>query len=292
MVTRHATPVCPRCEGMVTRGKTARNRLRGSDHFLLHYDPALLSRAGGAFDGALCVDLGYGAEPHTTLEWAERLRDHVPGLPVLGVEIDPERVARARPHADEAPHFRLGGFNLPLESGERVRLIRAFNVLRQYGEEAVAPAWDRLCEQLVPGGLLVDGTSCPLGRTWSACLVRRTDDDAEPWCLEALVLGANLRRGFDPELFQTRLPKAFIHRMLPGEAVHEFIEGWKRAAQETRSLAVWGTRQWFAAAAAHLAGQGHDVELRARWLKQGWLVWRRPPRPAGIAIPDQDSGRS
>ncbi len=279
MAASRPTPVCPRPEGVITRGKTARNRLRGSDHFLLQYDPGLLRRAAGPFDGALCVDLGYGAEPHTTLEWAGRLRDHAPGLPVLGVEIDPERVERARPHADQVTDFRLGGFNLPLMAGEQVRVIRAFNVLRQYDEDAVSPTWDRLCEQLVPGGLLVEGTSCPLGRVWTACLVRRPVDRAEPWQLEALVLGANLGRGFDPELFQTRLPKAFIHRVTPGEPVYDFIEGWKRAAHETRATTVWGARQWFAAAAAHLSGQGFDVELRPRWLKQGWLVWRRPPVP-------------
>jgi len=278
MATNRLTPVRPRPEGLLTRGKTARNRLRGSDHFLLQYDPSLFGRA---LDGAYCVDLGYGAEPHTTLEWAGRMRSHVPGLPVLGVEIDPERVERARPFADHLTDFRLGGFNLPLAVGERVRLIRAFNVLRQYDEDAVAPAWDQLCAQLVPGGLLVEGTSSPFGRVWSACLVRRPLDGEAPWQLEALVLGANLRRDFDPDLFQTRLPKAFIHRMAPGEPVFEFLEGWKRAAAETRSLAVWGSRQWFAAAAAHLAGQGHDVDLRSRWLKQGWLVWRRPPVPVG-----------
>jgi len=276
MATRLVTPVRPRCEGVVTRGKTARNRLRGSDHFLLHYDPGLLSRHTGAFAGSLCVDLGYGAEPVTTLEWARRMRTHVPGLPVLGVEIDPDRVERARPHADPVTDFRLGGFNLPLHEGENVRLIRAFNVLRQYDEDAVRPTWDQLCGQLLPGGLLFEGTSCPHGRVWTACLVRRPESGEEPWELEALVLGANLRTGFDPELFQTRLPKAFIHQVTDDQPIGRFIEGWKRAAVESRSMAVWGTRQWFAAAAAHLVGQGFDIELRPRWLKQGWLVWRRP----------------
>ncbi len=276
MAAHHNAPARPRPEGVITRGKTARNRLRGSDHFLLHYDPTLFTRRTAGFDGALCVDLGYGAEPHTTLEWASRLRAHVPGLPVLGVEIDPERVERARPFADAQTQFRLGGFNLPLQTGERVRLIRAFNVLRQYDEDAVGPTWDRLCAQLLPGGLLLEGTSSPYGRAWTACVVRRTVDSDMPWHLEALVLGANLRAGFDPTVFQTRLPKAFIHRMTPGEPVHAFIEGWKRAATETQPMSVWGARQWFAAAAIHLAGQGFDVALQPRWLKQGWLVWRQP----------------
>lgn len=270
----HARPL-----GRVTRGKTGRNRLRGSDHFLVHYDPQLLTRRAGPFRDALCVDLGYGAEPHTTLEWSRRLRRNAQGLGVLGVEIEPERVARALPHADDRTGFRLGDFDLPLQAGEEVRLVRAFNVLRQYEEHEVWPAWDRLAAQILPGGLILDGTSCPLGRTWTACVVRRPEDEASLWQLESLVLGVNLRTGFDPELVPPRLPKAFIHRNVPGEPVHAFLAAWQRAAQETRPLAVWGARQWFAATAAHLAGQGYDVVLKSRWLKQGWLVWRQPPLP-------------
>jgi hypothetical protein len=280
----------------VTRGKTARNRLRGSDHFLLHYDRSLLTRRDGRYARALCVDLGYGATPHTTLEWRRRLATCRTDLAVLGVEVDPDRVDRARPYREPGTDFRLGGFDLPLAGDEHVRMIRAFNVLRQYAEHEALPAWDTLAAQLLPGGLLVDGTSDPLGRVWTACLLRRPDDgsvsgetgaggetgatDASvPWTLEGLVLGVNLRIGFDVEALQTRLPKAFIHRVVPGEPVHTLFEDLKLAAAATRSLAVWGPRQWFAAATAYLAGQGHDVVLHSRWLKQGWLVWRRPPVP-------------
>jgi len=292
-----------------TRGKTACNRLRGSDHFLLHYDPALLTRRAGPWARALCVDLGFGATPHTTLEWARRLRSRRRDLPVLGVEVDPERVARAQPHRDAHTDFRHGGFALPVHRGESVRLIRAFNVLRQYEEEAALPAWDGLCAQLLPGGLLLEGTSDPLGRVWSACVVRRPAEPgpdavsagvvvgggaatgAAAWHLEALVLGVNLRVGFDPEALQTRLPKAFIHRMVPGEPVFGFLAGLKRAAAATRAHAVWGPRSWFAATAAHLAAAGHDVALHGRWLRRGWLVWRRPPVP-GTAAGAEDRGRA
>src|SRR5262245_46032818 len=127
-------------EGQPTRGKTAVNRLRRVDSFFLRYDPALISSQDGAFARALYVDLGYGAEPTTTLESAARLRRVNPSLSVLGVEIDPQRVAAARPFADAQTDFRLGGFNLPLRNGESVRLVRAFNVLRQYDESQFAPA--------------------------------------------------------------------------------------------------------------------------------------------------------
>lgn len=53
---------------------------------------------------------------------------------MVGVEIDPERVAAALPDRQPGLDFRLGGFNLPLEPGERAAVVRAFNVLRQYPE--------------------------------------------------------------------------------------------------------------------------------------------------------------
>ncbi|HSN76502.1 MAG TPA: hypothetical protein VL334_15605, partial [Anaerolineae bacterium] len=171
-----ATPKRPL--GQPTRGKTARNRLRRVDTFLALYDPGLLRRADGPFAGAFFVDLGYGAEPFTTLESAQRLRRIHPALPVLGVEIDPARVAAAQPYADDLTQFRLGGFNLPLRmrvdgTRETVRAIRAFNVLRQYEEDEVAGAWETMARGLLPGGLLIEGTSEPYGRVWVANVLRR-----------------------------------------------------------------------------------------------------------------------
>ncbi|HET6351304.1 MAG TPA: hypothetical protein VFG89_04125, partial [Coriobacteriia bacterium] len=61
----------------------------------------------------LVVDLGFGAKPWTTLELAQRWRRVNPQLRVLGLEIDPERVAEARASADPpAVDFALGGFDL------------------------------------------------------------------------------------------------------------------------------------------------------------------------------------
>ena len=126
--------------GAVTRGKTAANLLRRVDALLVLLEEPLLRRKDGEFSRACFVDLGFGAEPTTTLEAAARLRGVRPDLRVLGVEIDPDRVAAAKPFEDELTAFRLGGFNLPLETGESVRLIRAFNVLRQYDEQEVLEA--------------------------------------------------------------------------------------------------------------------------------------------------------
>ena len=264
--------------GQPTRGKTSQNRLRRADNFLLTYAPGLIRRQDGPFAQALFVDLGYGANPTTTLESARRLHKLNPRLPILGVEIEPERVAEAQAYAGHRLSFRLGGFNLPLQTApdgqmETVRLIRAFNVLRQYDEAAVAPAYEQLGRRVLAGGLLLEGTSTPFGRLWVANVVRRTPQ--ETWQPEALVFSTNFRAGFDPAEFQTILPKNYIHRVIPSEAIYDFFEAWKRAAAETRSMAVWGLRQWFIAAAERLATQGYRVNVRRKWLAKGYLIWEQ-----------------
>src|SRR5687768_9990103 len=204
-------------QGQPTRGKTASNRLRRVDNFLLLYEPSLLTRTDGPFARALFVDLGYGFDARTTLESADRFRRLNPDLPILGVEIEKERVEAALPYADEKTFFRLGGFNLPLKEGEHVRLIRAFNVLRQYDEKDFAPAYERLAQYVLPGGLLIEGTSSPFGSIWVANLARKESNvtlrERRPprhdrrvsfgdewrigdWRFEALVFSTNFRMGF------------------------------------------------------------------------------------------------
>jgi hypothetical protein len=257
-------------EGQVTRGKTAANRLRRVDNFILLYDPKLLTRKDNDFARAFFVDLGYGAEATTTLESAQRFRRLNPNLPILGVEIEPERVAAALPFADEQTFFRLGGFNLPLHNGETVRLIRAFNVLRQYEEAEFAPAYERLRQYVLPGGLMVEGTSDPFGRIWTANVVRATDSG---WQFEALAFSTNFRWGFDPAQFQPVLPKNYIHHVIAGEEIHDFFEAWKRSAAEASPAKVWGLRRWFIASAETLAAKGYKINLQRKWLAKGWLIW-------------------
>ena len=267
--------------GRVTRGKTTRNRLRRVDGLLLAYDPALIARIDGLYNRAFFVDLGYGQDPVTTLESAKRLRKKNPGLYVLGVEIDPERVANAQAHADEHTFFRYGGFELPLRTWpdgtpETVRLVRAFNVLRQYDEDEVEEAYRCLFRHLLPGALLVEGTSDPFGSIWVASLVRKLVSGEKAWATEALVFSTNFRAGFDPAQFQAVLPKSLIHHMVPGERIHDFSECWKQAAQETRAVAVWGLRQWFVSTAESLVERGYRLNLRRRWLRKGYLIWENP----------------
>jgi hypothetical protein len=272
----------PKPDGQPTRGKTASNRLRRVDNFLLLYEPSLLTRTDGRFAVSWFVDLGYGFDARTTIESASRFRRINPNLRILGVEIDKERVEAALPFADDKTFFRLGGFNLPMKAGEHVRLIRAFNVLRQYEEADFIPAYERLAKYVLPGGLMIEGTSNPFGSIWSANLVRKeepfdvaqgTRGKKDAWKFEALVFSTNFRLGFDVEEFQTILPKNYIHRVVKGEPIYDFFEAWKRSAAETSAAKVYGLRQWFVASAESLARKGFKVNLQKKFLSKGWLIW-------------------
>ncbi|MGA7195278.1 MAG: hypothetical protein WBW94_16795 [Anaerolineales bacterium] len=267
----HPRAVPKKPEGQPTRGKTASNRLRRVDNFILLYEPSLLSRTDNGFADSLFVDLGYGFDARTTLESAARFRRLNPALKILGVEIDKERVDAALPYADDKTFFRLGGFNLPLKEGETVRLIRAFNVLRQYEEKDFIPAYERLAQYVLSGGLMIEGTSDPFGRIWSANVARMMGDKS--WKMEALVFSTNFRSGLDVEEFQTILPKNYIHHVLPGEMIYGFFTAWKRAAAETVSAKVYGLRSWFDASAQALARNGYSINLQKKFLNRGWLIW-------------------
>jgi len=274
------TRVSKKPEGQPTRGKTAANRLRRVDNFILLYEPSLLTRTDGRFAQALFVDLGYGFDPRTTLESASRFRQLNPDLPILGVEIEKERVESALPCADEKTFFRLGGFNLPLNEGEHVRLIRAFNVLRQYEEQDFAPAYERLAQYVLPGGLMIEGTSTPYGQVWCANLVRKEErgkngpmPGRSAWLMEALVFSTNFRLGFDITDFQAVLPKNYIHHVASGESIYDFFEAWKQSAAETAAMKTYGLRQWFVHSAEALAHKGYKINLQKKFLSKGWLIW-------------------
>jgi hypothetical protein len=266
-----------------TRGKTAPNRLRRVDHLIAGWDPGLLRRTDGPFASAPVVDLGYGATPVTTLELARRLRRIAPGLPVAGVENDRERVRVAAAAGGDGIRFVHGGFELG--SAAPARLIRAFNVLRQYDEVDVAPAYRAMAGAVLPGGLIVEGTSDPTGRVWTAFVVRRADaaDAANaPGLppaveLEAIVFGTNFRGGLDAASFQAVLPKRLIHRMVDGEAAHEFMRAWAVRRRDAAASDTWGPRYAFGQLALALRAAGHEIDRPEANARRGWIVWRRPP---------------
>jgi hypothetical protein len=239
--------------GRVTRGTTGTNRLRRVDRYL-----AALPQLR-ATPSPLVVDLGYGARPWTTLELAERLRAVAPGVRVLGLEIEPERVAAALPHATEGVTFATGGFEVPTPGNERPALIRAMNVLRQYDEAEVPAAWARTAGRLAPGGLLVDGTCDELGRICS--WVDVTAEGPVRFTISLRLAGLD-----SPAVVAERLPKALIHRNVPGERVHALLTALDTAWTRAAPLSVYGPVQRFVAAVEALRDQGVPVQGgRARW---------------------------
>ncbi|MCW2607530.1 MAG: hypothetical protein JWO60_2223, partial [Frankiales bacterium] len=146
----------------------------------------------------LVVDLGYGATPVTAVELHERLGAVRPDVEVVGLEIDPDRVAAAQHATRPGLSFRRGGFEL---AGLRPLVVRALNVLRQYEEDAAAQAWATLLGGLAPGGLLVEGTCDELGRR--AAWVALTADGPQ-----TLTLAAHLATLGRPGELAERLPKA------------------------------------------------------------------------------------
>ncbi|MGW0664679.1 class I SAM-dependent methyltransferase [Streptodolium elevatio] len=229
--------------GVITRGTTNPNRLRRVDRWIAAEHGRLLSASADP----LVVDLGYGASPVTTVEFWRRLRTVRGDVEMLGIEIDPARVEAALPYAGGGLSFMRGGFEVPLPDGRRPVLIRAFNVLRQYGEDEVAGAWSVMCGRLAPDGLLVEGTCDEPGRlaTWVA-----VGADARP---RTLTLAARLATLDRPSDLAERLPKALIHRNVPGERVHAFLTAFDRAWDLHAPLAPLGARQRWAAAVGTLA---------------------------------------
>lgn len=221
----------------------------------------------------LIVDLGYGAYPWTALEMAERWRSLNPALRLLGVEIDPERVATALPYAQPGLiDFRLGGFNLTeILKGERVRLIRAYNVLRQYDEAAVDDALHIMSLALEPGGLLIEGTSNPSGRLTVFDVYQKVDAVLTH---REIVFASNLREVVEPVDFQAVLPKRLIHHA-QDDSLGAFLEAWRIALTLARGAGyISPRRRW--AYAGHLLREryGYRVDTRSRILNRGYLAVR------------------
>ncbi|MEV0622609.1 class I SAM-dependent methyltransferase [Nonomuraea sp. NPDC050404] len=221
--------------GTITRGTTGHNRLRRCDRWVAAvHGPRLRSVAR-----PLVVDLGYGASHTTTLELFTRLRRVAPEVEVVGIEIDPARVAVAKPHEREGLSFRLGGFELPVPRPPM--LVRAFNVLRQYGEEEAWRHWDALRSRLAPGGVLVEGTCSETGRR--AVWVGLT-----PGGPETITFAARFDAFERPSDLADRLPKTLIHRNVPGERIHAFLSDFDRAWAVSAPYGAHGRRQrWLAA---------------------------------------------
>ncbi|RII13822.1 hypothetical protein DSC45_22980 [Streptomyces sp. YIM 130001] len=241
--------------GTVTRGTTNPNRLRRMDRWIAAVHGSALQRA----TAPLAVDLGYGAAPWTAVELLHRLRRAAPAAEVVGLEIDPARVAAAHPYEVDGLTFRHGGFEVPTERPPL--LIRAANVLRQYDEEQVAGVWQQLRSRLAPGGLLVEGTCDEIGRrhVWVAL-----GPEGPRTVTFATRLGSLER----PSDLAERLPKALIHRNVPGEPVHAFLRDFDRAWAVAAPYAAYGARQRWVRAVTDLGSDWPVTDRSSRW-RQG-----------------------
>jgi SAM-dependent methyltransferase len=261
--------------GRPTRGTTGTNRLRRNDRWIA---------ASDAFRTAadpLVVDLGYGASGVTAFELAARLRRVRADAEVRGLEIDPARVALASAQLEEvragrtpfppdlAVSFARGGFEVPLPGGRRPAIIRAMNVLRQYDEADVADSWRTMAARLAPGGLLVEGTCDEIGRVASWVDV---EADGMPARFTLSLRLAGLER---PSIVAERLPKALIHRNVPGERIHSLLVDLDREWERAAALSAFGATQRFLAAVAALKTIGWPVlGGKGRWrLGELTLPW-------------------
>jgi hypothetical protein len=96
----------------------------------------------------------------------------------------------------------------------------------------------------------------------------------EAWKFEALVFSTNFRMGLNIEEFQTILPKNLIHRVVPGEPIYDFFKAWRQSADETAAMKIYGSKQWFVAAADRLAERGYVIASQRKWLTKGFLIWK------------------
>lgn len=260
--------------GTITRGTTGQNRLRRQDRWMSHR-PEIRAALRGAPDRPVVVDLGYGASHTTTVElgrWMRRIRDDVR---VVGLEIDPERVLPPR----DGVEFALGGFEL---AGLRPQLVRAANVLRQYPEGEVPGVWRLLLDGLAPGGVLVEGTCDETGRVATWVTARSVAPDVGG--PEFLTAAWNPRHpaAAVPSGIAARLPKALIHRNVPGERIHALLRDADAAWHAVAHAAPYGPVQRWRHAHALLRDGGWPLEpLRSGLRECGFTLPWDAVAPAG-----------
>ena len=258
----------PKPVGRITRGTTAPNRLRRIDRWILNYECSWLR----TLDRPIVVDLGYGATPITAVELRNRLHKHVSeNIQVVGIEIDPARVEQAQELSDKSLSFIQGGFEVP--TVKPVALIRALNVLRQYEENEVVPAWQKMSKNLLPGGLIIDGTCDEIGRRAVWVAVRKSSDgQIAP---ESLTISMHLQTLEKPSDIAPRLPKILIHHNVDGEKIHGVLQQLDDAWNKTASAQTFGARQHWIAAMELAKQNGLQIEdNQSRWrLGEVTLGW-------------------
>lgn len=229
------------------------------------------------------------------MELLTRLQLLAPTTCVIGMEIDPERVATARADLGMPPASRQdrhqvqatpipglalahGGFEAGALGGRQAVVIRAANVLRQYDETDVGAAWALLQDRLAPGGLLIDATCDELGRvaTWVA---------VTPEGPATLSISVRLAGLTDLDVVATRLPKVLIHRNVPGEPIHQFLAAANHAWARHAPLGAFGVRQrWIGMCHDLRQAQWPVVGGPARWRLGELTVAWEAVQPTGVML--------
>ena len=242
--------------GAITRGTTNPNRLRRVDRYLAQLEQLR------KLPNPLAVDLGYGKTPVTAVELLARLEKVSPTIRVLGIEIDPARVAEAKALEHSRLAFEHGGFEVPIPKAfsdrEDVDLIRALNVLRQYSESEVLSAWSLMQSRLSKDGLIIEGTSDEIGRVASWITLDKT---------KPLTFTISLRlQGLDrPSKVAERLPKILIHKNIPGNNIHRYLQELDSAWDKAAGFGAFGSSQRF-------------VQMAKSLLEAGWPIENSPKR--------------
>lgn len=249
--------------GTITRGTTNPNRLRRVDRYI-----AALAELRTATD-PIVVDLGFGASPRTAIEMLERLVSVQPNVTVVGIEIDRERVNKALPLQTHNLLFGLGGFEVPLpkplKANDRVAVIRALNVLRQYDESEVKNAWSLMQARLTDNGFIVEGTCDEIGRIASWVTLNQSGP-------KLFTISLKLRGLNKPSKVAERLPKALIHRNVEGEAIHRLLTDLDAAWATHAPLGIFSPAQRFVACAKDLRTKGWPITLEPKRWRLGELT--------------------
>jgi hypothetical protein len=241
--------------GTITRGTTNPNRLRRIDRFIAS-QPLIRQ-----IPTPIVVDLGFGASPITAIELLSRLRKVNSKTHVVGIEIDRERVERGLAVAHEQLHFTHGGFETPLPAAlaDKADVIRAFNVLRQYEEAEVSPAWQQMQARLSENGILVEGTCDEIGRLSSWVTLDKTAPLS--FTISLRLSGLEL-----PSKVAERLPKILIHHNTEGEKIHEFLKALDLAWQSNAGIGAFSAAQrWVSTCKQLLAAGWPLIGDRKRW---------------------------
>jgi len=243
------------------------------DAFLVRTRPEPLGAPIAPGARAWVVDLGFGERADTSVELLEALRGAGMGLQVLGVEREAHRVEAAREaHAGRSGLvFRQGGFALPLQPDDDVRLVRVMNVLRGYPLDQAQASLEALGQVLPDGALVCEGSADPEGHLLTCHLLRARSGRLDR---EALLVCTDFARGFAPLQFRDWLPRDLRRSVRPGHWSHALFSAWTGAFEAARAEGLVDPVERFAASVRGLAAQVQGIDVSEQALRAGQLVWR------------------